>query len=309
MVKSLPAKSALYGIARSIDLKQAAALVPGVPGIKLARRRDTPDTILMPAPLCVDLAGTIKPASETLKLEKLTVQARLYDEGVIVLVLRMRLTASLQILHDLDGLTSLAVGQGLAGYMDGHCSKLMSLLAPAIHCDPSVSYTECEAYTAFCFASVDIPPSDFLRTNAGDLANYQYLGLRALDKQLDTWLDIAEDDIRRFYDTKRARRLHISSLQKKFAVIQALRLDALFVLENIENASKIIGDYFLGAVFNHLCGVFNTPGWTRSVERRLSALQNVYEIVKIEKNERTMLILEIVFIVVCIIPIIQFAFN
>ena len=45
------------------------------------------------------------------------------------------------------------------------------------------------------------------------------------------------------------------------------------------------------------------------MERRLDALQNVYEIVKGDKNERTMLVLEIVFIVVCIIPIIQFALG
>jgi len=142
-----------------------------------------------------------------------------------------------------------------------------------------------------------------------ELANYQFLELRVLDHLLDRWLDEAEDDIRKFYIKKRGPRQPRGSLQRKFANLQVLRLDALFILENIENSSKIIGDYFLGALYEHLCGIFNTNGWTRSIERRLGALQNVYEIVKAEKNERTMLFLEIVFIIVCIIPIIQFALG
>ena len=95
-------------------------------------------------------------------------------------------------------------------------------------------------------------------------------------------------------------------LKKKIAFIQSMRLDALFILENLENSSKIIGDYFLGEIYQHLCYIFNTNEWTRSIERRITALQDVYDIVKSEKSERTMLWLEIVFIIVCIVfPLLQ----
>lgn len=140
-------------------------------------------------------------------------------------------------------------------------------------------------------------------------ANYQLLELRALDRLLDRWLEEAEKDIRAYYESnlrKRGRKARIRALPGKYVRLQSLRIDALFILENLENSSKIIGDYFLGQIYVHIGHVFSVEGWTRSVERRLGSLQNLYEIVKTDKNDRTMIVLEIIFIVVCIaFPIIQ----
>lgn len=138
-------------------------------------------------------------------------------------------------------------------------------------------------------------------------ANYQLLELRVLDKLLDRWLDEAEKDMRFYYadDHKGLRKLG-GSVQKKFAHIQSLRFDALFILENLENSSKIIGDYYLGQVYDRLCAIFNTEGWKWSIERRLDTLQSIYEMVKTDTNEHKMLWMEALFIIVCIIfPLIQ----
>jgi len=92
----------------------------------------------------------------------------------------------------------------------------------------------------------------------------------------------------------------------KLGKLQTLRFDALFTLENLDNSSKIIGDYFLGLIYERLCSIFNTESWKVSVGKRLDALQNVYELLKNDTAERRMLTLEIVFIVVCIVlPVIQ----
>jgi len=96
------------------------------------------------------------------------------------------------------------------------------------------------------------------------------------------------------------------SIQEKFAHIQALRFDALFILENLENSSKIIGDYYLGQIYDRLCAIFNTEGWKWSVERRLETLQSIYDMVKTDTSERKLLFMEVIFIIVCIIfPIMQ----
>ena len=51
---------------------------------------------------------------------------------------------------------------------------------------------------------------------------------------------------------------------------------------------------------------FNTDEWKFSVERRLNALQNIYELLKSDTTEQRMMTLEMVFIAVCIIfPILQ----
>ncbi|MCX7776321.1 MAG: hypothetical protein WHT81_05030 [Rectinemataceae bacterium] len=137
-------------------------------------------------------------------------------------------------------------------------------------------------------------------------ANYRLIELRELDRLLDQWLTEAEQDIRRLYLSQKRKRFSDRVLRLKLAQIQSLRFDALFTLENLDNSSKIIGDYFLGAIYHRLCELFNTDEWKVSVERRLEALQNIYELLKNDTTEQRMITLELVFIAVCIIfPILQ----
>ncbi|HAE22183.1 MAG TPA: hypothetical protein DCG47_07660 [Spirochaetaceae bacterium] len=369
-------RMSLYDVGRSINLKKATELLPGSPGMRIMRRRDTPQSHMMPTPLCVDLRSGPQKTTFDDNVEGFSAMARIYDEGVISVVARLKLVASIEELHGIEERAVSSTIRNLDTYNDERYKIILEQLLPAISQDHyDTERMEKEDYTAFCFADVGMSPSDFLEANGKalttlmsgepwnasihlsqvrksmsnpysysendlaifdmdkcviidserdyedlllitELANYQFLELRTLDRLLDRWLDEAEDDVNAFYNkvprnvkSKRKRTIRSGALQRKLAVIQALRLDALFILENLENSSKIIGDYFLGSVYEHLCGIFNTAGWTRSVERRLDALQNVYEIVKGDKNERTMLVLEIVFIIVCIIPIIQFALG
>lgn len=137
-------------------------------------------------------------------------------------------------------------------------------------------------------------------------ANYRLIELRALDNLLDKWLDEAERDIRKIYLVGGKTRFGQRAVKLKLGRLQTLRFDALFTLENLDNSSKIIGDYFLGLIYERLCAIFNTEGWKISVERRLDALQNVYELLKNDTAERRMMTLEVVFIIVCIVlPAIQ----
>lgn len=135
-------------------------------------------------------------------------------------------------------------------------------------------------------------------------ANYRLLELRALDRLLDLRLAEAEKDV--FGADGRGGRLRGGSPRKKFKRIQALRFEALFIHENLENSSKIIGDFYLCRMYDRLCGMFNTEGWKRSVERRLDILSSVYEMAKADSAQRRSLVLEIVFIAVCVIlPLLQ----
>jgi len=360
----------LYDVGRSIDTKAAAALVPGTQGMGVIRRRDTPHSLSMPTPLCVDLRAGMPPAPGDVMLEDLSVTARIYEDGVISMVVRLDVAATLEELHGIEHKRLENGIRDLESYVDDRFRAVFDLVKPAISFDHyETMVADRETYTAYCFADVGASPQEFVLANTRalstlisgepfgaplhdsqirktlsdpfsyadrdlaifdmdacliidadrdyedvllicELANYQFLELRSLDRLLDRWLDEAEDDLRFFY-SKRGRkdgRLKVRSgaLKKKVAGIQGLRLDALFILENVENSSKIIGDYFLGQAFEQLCGIFNTPEWTRSVERRIDALQDIYDIVKGERNEQNMLTLEIIFIVVCIIPIIQF---
>ncbi|PKL25207.1 MAG: hypothetical protein CVV47_07955 [Spirochaetae bacterium HGW-Spirochaetae-3] len=354
---------ALYDIGRAIDLKQAADLLPGVPGMRIQRRRDTPTSLTMPVPLCVDLRSGLKRIYSEESIEGFAASARLYDEGVMSIVVRLNVNATLEGLHGIEAKPITNTISDIDSYIDERYRAVLEQVLPAVRSPRHEP--ESETYLAYCFADVGVDPTRFLSENERDLttliagepwgyplhesqiqktmsnpfsysgkdlavfdmdrciivdsdrdyedvllicelANYQYLELRSLDKLLDRWLDEAEDDVNAISLKGQGKKLKTGALRKKFGKIQALRLDALFILENLENSAKIIGDYFLGTVYEHICGIFNTSGWTRSVERRLDALQNIYEIVKVERSERTMLILDVVFIIVCIIlPVLQ----
>ncbi|HPD80196.1 MAG TPA: hypothetical protein P5519_11485 [Spirochaetia bacterium] len=357
---------ALYDVGRSIDLSRVLTIVPGTPGMKLDKRRNTPGSIQLPKPLSIDLRVGPQAAILDSRIKSLTLSARVYEEGVISFMLRLKVTATLNDLLDVENFQIGSRFTTLSLFLEDQFIELSRILKPAIRSSNTISENfDYEMYTAFCFSGAIGSCNQFVEKNRkefanlinGDasttnlhesqiakalansfsysacdwavfgldnciiidpskdyedllliceLANYQLLELRTLDRMLDAWLDEAEDDVGIFYSYTKPKKMKSGILKKKIAFIQSMRLDALFILENLENSSKIIGDYFLGEIYQHLCYIFNTNEWTRSIERRITALQDVYDIVKSEKSERTMLWLEIVFIIVCIVfPLLQ----
>lgn len=133
-----------------------------------------------------------------------------------------------------------------------------------------------------------------------ELANYMLLELRALDRVLDKSLDVAEDDI------KAAR---YKGLGGKINILTEVRYDALFTLENLENVSKIIGDYYLAVMYSHLCNVFKLDEWSKSIRNRLFTLNEIYTMAKQDKNERVIVLSEVLVVVLIlfelIIPILE----
>ena len=86
--------------------------------------------------------------------------------------------------------------------------------------------------------------------------------------------------------------------------IQSIRLDALFILENLENVSKIIGDYFLGQIYKHLLGLFNTDHWSKSIRLHIELLDDIYKNVNSNRYENTLLFIEWVVAIFFLIEII-----
>ena len=355
----------LYDVGRSIDLKKVAALVPAHPDLGIAKRRDTPASLTLPTPLILQL-GTPE-LSKSEGFERLSSQAKIYEEGVVSIVVRVKTRLPMSELHGLEHKAVISQGQSstIPEFAEEGFRMLFAAIGPAVSEPRTIGEMDRESYIAYCLLECGEDPANFIERNRdycaslligevpgsslhdsqisatlgrpfsyriGDLAvfeldrciiidprgdyedllliaehaNYQLLELRVLDKLLDTWLDQAEDDIKELTTGKRRVIGLRRPVEMKLAHIQALRFDALFILENLENSSKIIGDYYLGQVYARLCEIFNTEGWKWSVERRLDALQDVYDMVKSDAGERRMVALEVTFIIVCIIfPIIQ----
>jgi hypothetical protein len=354
----------VYDIGRAVDLKKAASLIPAYPDIGFGKRRDTPSSLKLPKPLMLTLNSD---ECDSVRFEKFSAVAKIYDDGAITLVIRYRTHSSF---NDLSATSNLPLrdtgGEAcIEDFADSSFHMVVDAIKTSVSGQKGNEGYDRETYTAFCL--LECPggsPEAFLDANRevaaallareepgilhpsqvkqilakpvsyrkNDLAvfdmdrcliidpakdyedlliiaehaNYRLIELRALDSLLDTWLDEAEKDMRKIYSSGGESHFGQRSVKMKLARLQALRFDALFTLENLDNSSKIIGDYFLGDIYQRLCEIFNTEGWKVSVERRLGALQNLYELLKNDIAERRMINLEVVFIVVCIVlPLLQ----
>ena len=136
-----------------------------------------------------------------------------------------------------------------------------------------------------------------------ELANYQMLNLRCLDRILDERLDVAEDDIRKTFLQSRNP---FRKLTKKLGEWLRLRYDMLFILENLENVSKIIGNFYLGNQYKHLCNLFELKDWSTSIRHRLETLGDIYSMARSDVNERILLYVEIILAVIFILEFIAF---
>ncbi|MFW9968659.1 MAG: hypothetical protein ACFFDF_00565 [Candidatus Odinarchaeota archaeon] len=123
-----------------------------------------------------------------------------------------------------------------------------------------------------------------------EIANYQLLELRTLDKLLDRRLAIAEEDIRKFYFKSRNI---FERFKRKVGRLIRLRYDLLFLLENIENVSKLIGDYYLAEIYSSLSNLFQLKEWSNSIRHRLETIENIYNVTQTSSNEKFLLYVEI----------------
>ncbi|MCX7023343.1 MAG: hypothetical protein NT080_01835 [Spirochaetes bacterium] len=364
---------ALYDVGVDIDLEMAAEILPCRTETATLKKRDAPDSFTLPKPLIVEIGSTPGPidtasCADPVPRAGLSAIAKLFDEGVICVELRRRVSTTLRGLHGMErsSFETCGVRTTVTRFVETKARSIAEHIVEAIGREGYESdiLHESEHYVAYRFFGIESDPETFFELNRSMIAtlltgeppgaplhvrqlwrtlnnpfsyltndfalfdmdrcliidpsndyedllliiehaNYQLLELRALDRLLDRWLEESERDLRMLYIGSH-RRKRTNALQRKFADMQALRIEALFILENLENSSKIIGDYFFGQIYEHLCSIFNTAGWKWSIERRLDVLQDIFEIVRGDISEQRTMVLEIIFIIVCIVfPIIQ----
>jgi len=364
----------LYDVGRSVDLVALDQALSGQ-GLNpsdrpVGRRLDTPESLLLPTPLILDLEDRSFTPTEEGSFRTLRVRAKVYEEGVVTIEARAEADLALEDLHTLrfrqvpgaggpstlDALAEAHFGALMGriqafvnqdqyrfdagnredyhvyclldpvpeprAYLDRHRDYLAPFLLGE---NPRVSLHAQQVAitlkTPFSFTDRDVAIFDMDRAflvapdrDYEDLlliiehANYQLLELRALDKLLDSLLDDAERGLRTRTQNRGFRGImRIPALTQKLSSLQPLRLDALFILENLENSSRIIGDYFLEQIYDHLCGIFNTKGWKRNVERRLEILQSLYTMTKSDRTDSTMVLLELLVVLMIGIELIALA--
>jgi len=341
----------LTDVGRKIDLKSVVNMIPTIPYKKVIKTKDSPSYLDFPEPL--NLKVTQKLNSELEYINSLNLQVKLYEDGVISLIVRLVFKdIPLNKLHTLRT-TIFSTSDGnfnIRQFLKFQFNKIYDEIKGFIEEEGHIfGKSMNEKYTLYCLTDVNINLYDFVERNKNylakllmgenpelefheeqikstldhkfsflqndlvifdfdrcliidpnfdyedivlvtEIANYQLLELRALDQLLDKRLNIAEEDIRQIYFKRHSIGRRLS---KKVGNLLRLRYDLTFLLENIENVSKLIGDYYLAQIYTNLADLFKLKEWSDSIRHRLETIGDIYNITQTNLNERFLLYVEI----------------
>lgn len=135
-----------------------------------------------------------------------------------------------------------------------------------------------------------------------ELANLQLEEFRAMDRNLDAYLDRAYSDLQR-------RSLTLfGTASAVLRVLREYRVDMMKLSDEVTHSTKFFGDWYLARVYMAARERFYLDQWRNSVERRLGQLDQLYGVVKSEIYEQRMLWLEILIVVFFAIDLVAILF-
>ena len=138
-----------------------------------------------------------------------------------------------------------------------------------------------------------------------ELANLQLLELRTYDAFLDKVVDKAYDDLEDLF----ARSSLLRSGHDTVKELAEVRMDLAEASFQVDNISKLWGDWYLGKVYRACVRKFELDSWRRNVEEKMKDLSEIYEVAEAELEARRMLILELMVVLLFIVDVALIAFR
>jgi hypothetical protein len=128
-----------------------------------------------------------------------------------------------------------------------------------------------------------------------ELANLQLAELEAYDRLLDGSLDSAYRDLG---DRRRRAR---GDLMRE---LRELRIDLTRLSDELSNISKFFGDWHLARIYENIAARFHLADWHHSIDEKLKTLDDLYQLLNQEINNRWMLILESTIVLLFVIDLV-----
>jgi hypothetical protein len=111
---------------------------------------------------------------------------------------------------------------------------------------------------------------------AVEFANLQLLEYRHIDNRLD---DVVAQAYRLLEQASRTHRPFWRNPGQALRVLGELKVEANGLFERTGNVLKLIGDQYLARVYRLLATRFHLRGWGKSIERKLDAVGDVYQVI------------------------------
>jgi hypothetical protein len=127
-----------------------------------------------------------------------------------------------------------------------------------------------------------------------ELANLQLAELEAYDRLLD-------DALERSYRDLGERRLR--PRRNIMRELRDIRIDMARFNDELSNITKFFGDWHLARIYEKISSRFHLSEWHRTIDGKLKTLDELYQLLKHDQNNRTMFWLEVTIIVLFVIDL------
>jgi hypothetical protein len=128
-----------------------------------------------------------------------------------------------------------------------------------------------------------------------ELANLQLAELEAYDRILDNSLDRAYRDL-----STRPTRGRAAVLRE----LREIRVDLARFSDELSNITKFFGDWHLARIYENLSARFHLSDWHRTIDKKLQTLDDLYQLLSHDHNNRWMLILEVTIVLLFVIDLV-----
>jgi hypothetical protein len=127
-----------------------------------------------------------------------------------------------------------------------------------------------------------------------ELANLQLAELEAYDRLLDHALERSYRDLAS--GSQRSRGAVLRELRE-------IRIDMARFSDELSNITKFFGDWHLARIYENISARFHLSDWHRTIDEKLKTLDNLYQLLIHDQNNRWMLILEVTVVLLFVIDL------
>jgi hypothetical protein len=135
-----------------------------------------------------------------------------------------------------------------------------------------------------------------------ELANVQLAELEAYDRILDNTVERSYRDIA----VRRFKARAGLTIQKE---LREIRVDLARLSDELSNITKFFGDWHLARIYQGVSVRFHLADWHRTIDEKLKTLDDLYQLLSAERNNRWMLVLEMSIVLMFLIDLIILAIG
>jgi len=133
-----------------------------------------------------------------------------------------------------------------------------------------------------------------------EVANLQLAELEAYDRLLDAAIDRSYRDI----IPRRGLRWTWGGGTKVLRELREIRIDFARLSDELSNITKFFGDWHLARIYQTIAGRFHLSEWYKTIDEKLKTLDDLYQLLQSDRNNRWMLILEVMIVLLFITDVI-----